>query len=277
MHAVNQRSMRSVVGVAALLAVPWGAGAAEIAYRSAVLADGATAYYQLDEVTADLTAVDAAGGDNNGTYVGGVGRTATSAYPNLRNAATFDGVDDRVRIPDAATFDLGTGPVTLELWYNSNVDGRGDLFTYKGGGGDFGMHANSQADPAGFTGSVSVFFNGFTASPAGSTNNAWHHVAFTRDAAGATNIYVDGVVRGTGTDTDTLNIANDLLIGSNHGGNPANPSLLFNGAIDEVAWYPVALTQAQIQNHISLAVPEPTLASVVALGGMLLLGRRCRR
>jgi hypothetical protein len=261
---------------AALLAVPGGAGAAEIGYRNAVLGDGATAYYQFDENVLDLTAADVAGGDNNGTYAGGVGK-ANSAYPNLRLASTFDGTDDRVRIPDSTTFDLGTGPVTVELWYNSNVDARGDLFTYKGAGGDFGLHANSEADPAGFTGSVSLFFNGFTASPAGSSNMAWHHVALTRDAAGTVNLYVDGVVRGTGTDADTLNITNDLLIGSNHGGDPANPAIPFNGSIDEVAWYPVALTQAQIQNHIDLAVPEPASAGLFAAGGLLLLGRRRRR
>ena len=268
----------AVVIAAAVLVAAEGAEAAAIAYRTAVLADGATAYYQFDE-DAGRNVQDAAGGDNTGTFLGGIEplRSPTSAYPNLNSAGRFNGADTRVQIPDAATFDLGTGPVTVELWYNSNVDARGDLFTYKGTGGDFGLHANSQADPAGFTGSVSLFFNGFTASPAGSSNMAWHHVALTRDAAGAVNLYVDGVVRGTGTDADTLNIANALLIGSNHTGSPDTPGIPFNGSIDEVAWYPVALSQAQIQNHINLAVPEPASAGALVVGGLLLLARRRRR
>src|SRR5688572_25751302 len=217
MYALNQRSVGGVVGIAALLAVASGAGAAEVAYRSAVLADGATAYYQFDENVLDLTAVDAAGGDDNGTYIG-AGR-ANSAYPNLRVAATFDGTDDRVRIPDGTTFDRGTGPVTLEYWFLKPTNTRGDVFTYKGAGGDFGAHSNSQTPPAGATGSVSVFFNGFISTPgAAAPINEWHHVAVTRDATGAMTIFVDGAPGATGMKTDTLNITNDILIGSNHDG-----------------------------------------------------------
>jgi hypothetical protein len=255
-------------------------GAAQVNYRNAVLGDGATAYYEFEELGDPTILIDSAGGDNSGSYVGGVGRTLASAYPNLEVAATFDGVDDRIRITDAATFDVGTGAFTVEMWFRTNTAARGDLFTYKGAGGDFGIHSNSQTPPpAGFTGSVSPYLNNFSSgtSGAGANINEWHHLAFTRDAAGTVTTYIDGQPRLTGTDTDTLNIANDLLIGSNHEGNPSTPAIPFSGAIDEVAWYPVALTQAQIQNHINQAVPEPASASVLAAGALLLLGWRRRR
>jgi hypothetical protein len=272
MKRVSTKGGILLASAAGLFAVQQAQAATSAAYRNAVLGDGATAYYEFDTATP----TDSAGGDNNGTIQGTVTTGAASAFPTLGTAYDFGGAG-AVRIPDAATFDLGTGPVTLELWYNSDVDARGDLFTYKGGGGDFGVHSNSQGDPAGFTGGVSVFFNGYLSDPgAGSTNNAWHHVAVTRDAAGAMNIYVDGTSRATGTKTDTLNIANDLLIGSNHNGDPGSLAIPFDGRIDEVAWYPVALTEAQIDNHIALAVPEPATLGALALGGIL-IGMRRRR
>ena len=41
-----------------------------------------------------------------------------------------------------------------------------------------------------------------------------------------------------------MNIASDLLIGTNHTGDPGNPTLNFAGWIDEVAIYGSALTEA---------------------------------
>jgi hypothetical protein len=271
----------SYCAAGALALAATAAHAAQPIYANKVLADGATAYYGFDE-GAGSTAFDAAGGDNNATYVN-VALNQPSINGILGTAAgfTFNATtpanSSRVRIPDAATFDLGTGPVTVELWYRTTDDGRGDLFTYKGGGGDFGIHSNSQADPAGFDASASLYFNDFNASPNGANLGAWHHIAVTRDAASAVRFYVDGILRGNGTDSDTLNIANDILIGSNHTGDPGAPAIGFNGLIDEVAWYPVALTQAQIQNHVN-TVPEPSAAGA-ALGALAVLvtSTRARR
>ena len=89
---------------------------------------------------------------------------------------------------------------------------------------------------------------------------------------------MDGTVRASGTNGGTLNIANDVLIGSNHDGNPSNRLIPFTGTIDEVAWYPITLSQAQINNHIALAsVPEPSGAVLALLAGSLLSVCRRRR
>src|SRR5687768_16607628 len=123
---------------ACALIVPSLSHAAATAYRNAVLADGATAYYEFDEASGLTTASDSAGGDNGGTLAGTVTYGQGSAFPGLNTGAGFTGAG-AVRIPDAAVFDLGTGPFSLEAWFFTNNDGRGDLFTYKGGGGDFGL------------------------------------------------------------------------------------------------------------------------------------------
>jgi hypothetical protein len=252
------------------------ATAATTPYRTAVLADGATAYYEFDTATP----ADSAGGDNNGTTVGTVTTGVAGANANLGSAYSFAG-NGAVRITDAATFDLGTGPVTVELWFSTAAAARGDLLTYKGAGGDFGIHHNSQAVPAGFTGGVSTYNSGFvTAGPAGGDLSAWHHYVITRDGGGNWSAYTDGVLRSNGTNANSLTIASDLLIGANHAGDPGTLAIPFNGQIDEVAWYPLSLSPAQVQNHYTLAtaaVPEPASAAAVVVGGMLLAARRSRR
>jgi hypothetical protein len=252
------------------------AHAALTPYRNLILADGATAYYEFEEAPGSVTSVDSAGGDNNGTNLNvTLGQPSKNAV--LGKAASFAG-NGAVRIPDGPVFDRGNGPATVEFWYFTNNAARGDFFTYKGGGGDFGVHSNSEAVPPGFTAGVSVFFNGFTSpAAAGSTLGAWHHVAVTRDAVGNVGTYVDGILLALGTKTDTLNITNDILIGSNHNGDPASLAIPYTGLIDEVAWYPVALTQAQLQSHIGASVPEPSTVGVVLTVGAALATRRRRR
>jgi hypothetical protein len=88
-------------------------------------------------------------------------------------------------------------------------------------------------------------------------------------------IYIDGDLRGASTDSDSMNIANDLLIGTNHNGDPGSPTLNYTGLIDEVAIYGTVLSEAQIDNHILLAsVPEPATASMLLLGVAGLAARR---
>jgi hypothetical protein len=72
-----------------------------------------------------------------------------------------------------------------------------------------------------------------------------------------------------------MNIVNDLLIGANHNGDPGNPETPFNGSIDEVAIYPVALSAGQVSNHFTLAsVPEPSAVSLLLCGLAPLFARR---
>jgi trimeric autotransporter adhesin len=255
--------------LAGVLALCSDASAAFVPYRSAVLADGAVAYYEFDETTG-TTAADSAGGDNNGTYLGGYLLGEPGGRAGLGSAVNFNGSDARVRIPDSATFDFGTGAFSIELWFNTDGTDRGDLFTYKGVGGDFGLHSGSQA-----VNTVSYFHNSFRTSAAALSGDPWHYLVATRDALGAVTLYVDGAVAQTGTDPDTMNIVSDLLIGANHGGDPANPAIPFNGSIDEVAIYPVALSAAQVSNHFSLAsVPEPSAVSLLLCGLAPLFARR---
>jgi hypothetical protein len=257
--------------VAAALGLMSGqAGAALTAYRNAVLGDGAVAYYEFEETTG-TTAVDSAGADNNGSYLGGTGLNQTGGPIGLGRSVSFNGTDARVRITDSPVFDLGTGAFSVELWFRANVTTRGDLITYKGTGGDFGMHSGSQT-----VNTTSLYHNLYRiqSAPVNAAGGAWNHLVAVR-SGGVISMYVNGVFSQSAADADTMNITNDLLIGSNHNGDPSSLTLLFNGNIDEVAVYPGALSPAQIANHFSLAsVPEPGVAGMMVLAGALALRRR---
>src|SRR6188768_1222096 len=97
-------------GAVALGMMTCQAGAALTAYRNAVLADGATGYWEFEETTGSVANDSASGGgSNNGTFVGGTVLNQTGGPVGLGRSVSFNGADARVRIPDNAIFDLGTG------------------------------------------------------------------------------------------------------------------------------------------------------------------------
>ena len=255
-----------VLGVVSAAAVAGTSQSHASLYRNAVLADNPLVYLPLNE-TSGSTAFNqgSLGAAGNGTYVN-VTLGQASANTNLGTAAGFTG-SSAVRVTDNAAFDVGTGAFTVEMWYRTTSDGRGDLFTYKGAGGDYGIHSNSQPDLAGADGSASTFFNGFNGQAAAS-NNQFHHLVATRAAAGgAYKMYIDGNLAFSGTDGDTWNIANDILLGANHSGSPVNLNLGFNGQIDEAAIYNTELSANRVADHFAAAQGVANSIGVNFIGG----------
>src|SRR5215470_7590906 len=97
------------------------------AYSSKVIADGAVAYWRLNE-TSGTTAVDVIGG-NNGTISGGVTLNQAGALTDGDKAMTFNGTG-RIDVAKAAYSAIGTGPLTLEAWVW--LDPAGGAFMYLG-------------------------------------------------------------------------------------------------------------------------------------------------
>jgi len=217
-------------------------------YSAVVLAtSGVVDYYRLGDATGSTTAVDSVRTTNNGTWSGGPTLRATGAIRSDSNtAATFDGVDDYATVPRSISTDFsvefwfksGTGLGTSTNWYDGAglVDAEVNGYT-----ADFGTSLMQDGRVCAGTGNPDTTI---CTSP-GLTDNTWHHVVFTRSAAGALVLYIDGISRATGTGgTDALTAPTTIRFGSLQTG-----INYYTGSLDEVALYTTVLPATTVTNH----------------------------
>lgn len=240
------------------LAYGEGAGEAVATYPDLVLADGATGYWRLNEVAGTTTVIDELG-NHPGTYFdaampGQEGRVDSAAQFQSGMYATLS--------PDLPA--IGTGDFTVEMWIKVPTYGTGTVGLF-----NIGNSASTDA--------ISLFINAtpvmyFRTSDAGTFTNTtvdatgivddvWHHLAFVREG-GTRKIYLDGVLAASSVDGHDLAPAGDFHIGRYIYSTFANDWPVV-GRLDEVAYYPLALTQAQIDAHIAAV---PAVAQTVSTG-----------
>jgi hypothetical protein len=226
----------------------------------------------------DGSALDGIGG-NNGTWIDG----ASFAAGKVGQSFSFNGAGQVVLVPDAASLDP-TISLTLESWINVTTFSQNDASAVMGKDNPYGsrQYMIGIANVGGnwvFRAHIGVpgglaLFNGATALQ---TNN-WYHVAMTYDGA-YLRLYVNGVQDGSlavngpvVTSTEALRI----------GGSVPGP-WDFNGRIDEVSLFSVALSASQIQSIYSAGAAGKCPGSVapsiisqpvdqtVTVGGLALL------
>ena len=209
---------------------------------------GLVSYWRLGEVWGTL-ACDAKA-VSNGTYrgsftLGEAGAITGDANPSAR----FYGVNGHVSAPDVAALDVGD-VFTLEAWVKRARprDGQTETVISKGDGAwrllfdeldRLSLRRSKYGDVVAATTAV--------------TDTNWHHVVATKNGP-STRLYVDGKdVTGSVTNQTMANNAMPLVIGQNSG------SSWFDGNVDEVAVYRVALSAAQVASHYSAGrTPPPT-------------------
>ncbi len=92
------------------------------------------------------------------------------------------------------------------------------------------------------------------------TNDGWHHIAVVRDRARTSvDIYLDGVVDGSGTEYMTFADGAYLI-----GANKTSDNNFFNGVVDEWGFSNQALTASEIAALAAGPVCEPTCAPLPA-------------
>ena len=239
-------------------------------YPDAVLRDGASTYWRLDD-TRPTAPADTSPGNNRGVAYGGPLLAGTAGAVPGSTAGVFDGVDDQVsgqqRYPAPATY-------TAEAWFKTDTVRGGKIFGFASGqpnrhgtrnsSGIVDRHLYMTTGGTLAYGVLNAANTPVSASTAKTYNdNAWHHAAAVQTASGFT-LYVDGVPVASSqtpaaqTYTGSWRVGGDSLIGW-----PERPtSSYLAGSIDEFAAYPTALSAAQVTEHFtagggSPAEPEP--------------------
>jgi hypothetical protein len=209
---------------------------------STMVVSGLVAAYGFEELDG-TTAGDASGSGNHGTIEG-----ATRTGGRFGQGLAFDGIDDLVTIPAAAT--LAGARVTVEAWlYPTELSGwRTAVMKEAAAGLAWGLYAHDNAPRPAMT----AAFAGVDTSAPGTAAlplNTWTHLAATYDGK-MLKLFVNGVQSGAVTVAGTLNAAADpLRIGGNHIWGE-----YFSGRIDEVRVYNRALSAAEIQADLNRAV-----------------------
>nr|MDP9491685.1 PQQ-dependent sugar dehydrogenase [Actinomycetota bacterium] len=213
---------------------------------------GLVAAYSFDE--GQGTAVGDLSGNANHGAVNGATWATTGRFGQ---ALSFDGVNDRVVVPDSSTLDATTS-LTMEAWVRPSALGtawKTALFKHRDnnlGNMVYVMYANRNTSvPVSeiTTGTTSVkAVNGTSQLPL----NTWSHLASTYDGA-ALRLYVNGTLVNTLATTGQIAVSNgELWIGGN-----AIWAEWFTGLIDEVRIYRRALTAAEVATDMNASVGVP--------------------
>jgi signal peptidase I len=223
-------------------------------YRAAVLADSPFLFWRLNEASG-TTAADA---------------TANARPATISGAPVYSQVDGNNDNKETA-LGLGTGtwitqtasqaaPTTfsVEAWVKTTGTAGGRVI---GLGNGTGSTASTTVDCQLYVGTNGQVYFGLGSAKTVVTsttlvnNGAWHHVVGTYVAGtSGVNLYIDGVLRGTGTATLQTFTGSWRAGAESLTGWTAAPTTQFlSGTIDEVAVYTTVLTQARITAHFTAA------------------------
>jgi cytochrome c553 len=274
---------------AMLLALMSAVPAARAADPDEVQQDHPLAYWRFEDAAADAAGPIAdrrarsETGSHAAQYRGAVADTA--GVPGIGGqAATFQTPGAHVWVPPDAALDGNV--ISVEFWFNSTQafpdrywPGSGTFLskaTASNASSDWVIIAGSaRAEDPGrvIVGSGAQPGSDVTLySPTRLSDGLWHHVVWTRSAAGENCLYIDGDLAAVGSDSGgTVSNTRPITIG----GDPVLGGRDLLGAMDEVAIYDYALAPRRVQAHFRSAdLPGGRLfADVVAP----LLEQRCGR
>ncbi|MSU62812.1 MAG: hypothetical protein EXS31_10515 [Pedosphaera sp.] len=220
-------------------------------YESVIVGDGPESWWRLDDPAGTSTLIDAMG-RHDGVYKGGVTLAVPGAVVSgMNTAATFDGSSGYAEVPFSKA--LNTPKFTIECWVKAASDvaalcplasftqppGRGYVLNKSADGLWYYMFGDG-SNPAVFVvdGSDAIY-------------GKWTHLAITYDGIDF-SAYLNGDLDAILSPFFVPNNVAPLRIGLDQTGAGWND--YWKGDIDEVAFYPRALTADQVAAHYSAAL-----------------------
>jgi Concanavalin A-like lectin/glucanases superfamily len=215
-------------------------------YSDEVLADSPAGYWRLGEPAHTATAFDAVGNANPGAYRGDLALAQPGGLDGDTNtSASFDGLDDDVKIPDTAS--QRPTRLSVEAWLKPASGNMRSGAVFKASDASWtdgwGMYYYSN------TSTINFFINNSTTGAVSVpvTFNAWVHIVATYDGA-TIKLYKNGLLAASLAYSTAINSSTQpVRIGSAQGNGGATYNWI--GGIDEVAIYPAALSQTRVQAH----------------------------
>lgn len=222
--------------------------AAPSAYAEKVKADGAATFWRLGEPSGTV-AYDSAG-FVDGVVGPGVTRGLAGAINADPDTATnFNGSSDSTVVSPSSTTAPDT--FTAQAWIRTTTTTGGKILGFgsenTGTSGNYDRHIYMQDDGRVVFGVYPGGVRTLT-TPTALNDGNWHQITASLSSAGMA-LYVDGrqVGQDPGTTSGQPYAGYWRVGGDNIGGWPGQPSSTwFNGTIDEVAFYPTALTRATV-------------------------------
>ena len=218
----------------------------------------------------DSTLLDAGSGHTN--YLWNTGETTQTIYadtagtysvtvgngtPITNNSLSFDGVDDYISGAASSTLDVtSTNLITISAWvnFNSNNSNVNYVFAHTRNTGLNQQYAltinpNNKIYFVADHNSTTALFeqNGGNSGQSALSLNQWNHISMTYDGS-AVRLYLNGLLDFENFVTDNFS---STFIGNYNIGQRADGSYKFNGQIENINVWNIALTQSEIQRYMS--------------------------
>jgi prepilin-type N-terminal cleavage/methylation domain-containing protein len=208
----------------------------------------AVGIWNLDENPASqgTTIKDLSGWGNNGTLNTGETGVNKSVSGVVGNAISFDGVDDYMNCGNNTSLNI-TSAGTWEVWLKINSKSSNaeifDKFTgyYNG----YRLFCRSSDGVWLQAGNGTGTINSPNIPVSRLPDNVWHHIMITKDGSGF-KIYHNGILYNSNSITNNITAnTKSLVVGYNNYND--GDGRFFDGFIDEIRIYNIALTTAQVQ------------------------------
>ena len=154
-------------------------------------------------ITGSLTVANSVGTSGQALVSTGTGVQWGALSPGYNYSSQFNGSSSYFTFPNSSAFAFGTGAFTVEFWIYAPLNNNTFIL-----GGRSAIGGSFYVTTGGYNGATTVGcfrYQGSSEITSGSTvitDSAWHHCAVVRNASNAVTIYIDGISRGTGTDTN---------------------------------------------------------------------------